>query len=297
MNALHAIEEAVTTVAEQVGPAVVGLGAGWGQGSGIVVSAGHVLTNAHNLSGQEVAVSFADGETRTGAVAGADVDGDLAVVAVDTGEVTPVTWSDTDVGLGNFVIALANPGGRGLRATLGFVSSTQRSFRGPRGRRITGSIEHTAPLPRGSSGGPVLDGAGGLVGINTNRIGDGFYLAIPTTERLRAQVDALARGNAPSRVRLGIAIAPPRVARTLRDAVGLPERDGLLVRDVEEDGPAGRAGIRRGDLIVRAGDRSVTTPDELFAVLDAAGDATSLTLQVVRGVDDLTVEAPLSSGD
>ena len=91
------------------------------------------------------------------------------------------------------MFALANPGGRGLRVTFGFVSGVERTFRGPRGRRITGSLEHTAPLLPGSSGGPVLTAAGQLLGINTNRLGEGFYLAIPADEALRGRVDALAQ--------------------------------------------------------------------------------------------------------
>ncbi len=155
------------------------------------------------------------------------------------------------------VFALANPGGRGLRVTFGFVSGIERTFRGPRGQRITGSLEHTAPLLPGSSGGPVLTAAGQLLGINTNRLGDGFYLAIPADEALRGRADALARGESAQSPRLGVAIAPNHVARRLRRAVGLPETDGLLIRDVEEDSPAARAGLAQGDLIVAA----VGSPD------------------------------------
>src|SRR5207237_7224960 len=124
---------------------------------------------------------------------------------------------------GRSVLALANPGGRGVWVTPGFVSSTARSFRGPRGRRVSGAIEHTAPLPRGSSGGPLVDGDGRLLGINAVRVDGGLILAIPADESLRDRVEALGRGEAPTRVRLGVAVAPPRVARRLRRAVGLPE--------------------------------------------------------------------------
>ena len=108
------------------------------------------------------------------------------------------------------VFALANPGGRGLRVTFGFVSGIDRTFRGPRGLRITGSLEHTAPLLPGSSGGPVLDAAGQLLGINTNRLGEGFYLAIPADEALRGRVDALARGESAGRRGLASRSLPAR---------------------------------------------------------------------------------------
>jgi serine protease Do len=232
---------------------------------------------------------FAGDRSAVGRVAGADVDADLAVVAVDTGGAPPIAWAtDAEAQVGTPVLALANPGGQ-LRVTFGLVSAVDRAFRGPRGRRIAGSIEHTAPLPRGASGGPVVDTAGRLLGIDTNRLGDGFYLALPADADLRQRLDALGRGEATARPRLGVGIAPARVARQLRRAVGLPERDGLLVRVVEEGGPADRAGLRTGDLLVEAGGRPVTDADELYEVLDGTADDQTLTLRVVRGTDELTV--------
>src|SRR4051794_20988021 len=132
MSALQDIQDAVTTAADTVGPSVVGLGRGWGRGSGVVTAAGTVLTNAHVLRGEEVAVSFADGRTEHGRVAGADPDLDLAAIAVDTGDAAPIAWEPARVeatGIGSAVFALANPGGRGLRVTFGLVSATGRSFR------------------------------------------------------------------------------------------------------------------------------------------------------------------------
>ncbi|MGH2726220.1 MAG: S1C family serine protease, partial [Actinomycetota bacterium] len=242
------LRDAIRKLADEVGPSLVGVGQRWGVGSGVVVGAGKVLTNAHNIRGDEVSVTFADGRTETGSVTGIDVDGDLAVVAVDTKDAPAVTWSaDGGPDIGSPVFALANPGGRGLRVTVGLVSGTQRSFRGPRGRRISGSLEHTAPLLPGSSGGPIVDEEGTLLGLNTNRLGEGFYLAIPADRSLRERVDALGRGETPERPVLGVAIAPAHVARRLRRAVGLPEADGILVRGVEEDSPAAHAEIREGD--------------------------------------------------
>ena len=230
MAVLEEIGSAVADVATRVGPAVVGLGRGWGRGSGLVTADGVVLTNAHNLRGEEVTVAFADGRRETGSVRAADSEGDLAAIAVDTAGIAPLEWGDPDaVAIGTPVVALANPGGRGLRATVGFVSATGRSFRGPRGRRIRGTIEHTAPLPRGSSGGPLVDTSGRLLGLNSVRMDGGLILAIPADAAARERAEALARGEAPIHPRLGVAIAPPHVARRLRRAVGLPERPGLLV--------------------------------------------------------------------
>ncbi|MBV8955725.1 MAG: serine protease [Solirubrobacterales bacterium] len=291
MTLIEELEASVRGGAERSGPAVVGLGRGWGVGSGVVVGPGRVLTNAHNLRHDEVTVTFQDGRSETARVAGADADLDVAVLEVDTGEVEPVDWpaAAPAVEIGTAVLALGNPGGRGLRVTPGFVSSTARSFRGPRGRRIAGAIEHTAPLPRGSSGGPLLDSSGRLLGINTVRVDGGLILALPADDALRERVDSLARGEEARRVRLGVAIAPPRVARRLRRAVGLPERDGVLVRAVEPDSPADHAGIERGDLIVGAGEREIDRVDALYEALDHARQSGQLELRIVRGTDERAV--------
>ncbi len=292
MSVLEELENSVQAVAGRVGSSVVGLGRGWGVGSGVVIASGRVLTNAHALRGDEATVSFSDGRRETGRLLASDLDLDLAVIDVDTGDVAPIGWepSGEAVPTGRVVLALANPGGRGLRVTPGFVSSSSRSFRGPRGRRIAGAIEHTAPLPRGSSGGPLVDAEGRLLGINTVRVDGGLILAIPADTAVRERVEALGRGEAPRSARLGVAIAPPRVARRLRRAVGLPERDGILVRAVEAGSPADRAGLERGDLIVAAGEREIDGLDPLYEALEAARADTALELRIVRGTEERAVE-------
>src|SRR5689334_11603154 len=111
---LEAIQEAVRGVADRVGPGVVGLGRGWGRGSGIVIGDGRVLTAAHVLRGDEVTVTFTDGRSAAGRVLGADADFDIAVIETDTTGVTPVEWDPAIVSalsVGAPVLALANPGG------------------------------------------------------------------------------------------------------------------------------------------------------------------------------------------
>src|SRR5215831_8645713 len=296
MTILDEVGASIRQLAEGAGTSVVGIGQRWGAGSGIVLGAGQVLTNAHNVRGDQVTVTFADGRTAEGTVAGHDIDGDLAAISVDTGQTPALPWaSSASVEIGKPVFALANPGGRGLRVTFGFVSGVERTFRGPRGQRITGSLEHTAPLLPGSSGGPVLDADGQLLGINTNRLGEGFYLAIPADEALRGRAEALARGESASSPRLGVAIAPGHVARRLRRAVGLPEADGLLIREVAQDSPAARAGLAQGDLVVAAAGQPVRTPDDLFDALQAAGGGT-VELKVLRGTEERTLQVQLGGG-
>ena len=286
------IQAGIEQVAEDAGSSVVGIGHRWGAGSGIVLGDGQILTNAHNVRADQVTVTFADGRTADGRLAGRDVDADLAVIEVDTGGVAALPWaSEPAPRIGTPVFALANPGGRGLRVTFGIVSGIDRVFRGPRGRLITGSLEHTAPLLPGSSGGPVLTAGGELLGINTNRLGEGFYLAIPADQALRERASALARGESATPPRLGIAIAPSYVARRLRRAVGLPDADGLLIRDVTSGSPADNAGLASGDLIVGAAGNPVGSADDLFDALAAARG--TIELNVVRGTDERTIQVTL----
>ena len=287
MSLIDDLQGALQAAATKAGPSVVGIGRDQ-RGSGVVVADGHVLTNAHNLRGEEVTVTFADGRSTVGTVVGVDHDGDLAVVTVDTTGAPAIGWAtDTAVSLGSVVFGLAPSRSGGTRITLGTVSAVGRAFRGPGGRRISGSIEHTAPLASGSSGGPLLDGSGKFVGLNTNRIGEGFYLALPADGALKERVESLASGSSVERPRLGIAIAPAFVARRMRRSVGLPDRDGLLVRGVEDDSPADAAGISRGDLIVAVAGKPVTDSDELLDAISATRQPYEILL--VRGADEVTV--------
>jgi serine protease Do len=288
MSALDEIQSAVARATSTAGPAIVGIGRRQ-RGSGVVVGDGLVLTNAHNVRADEVTVTFADGRSVRGTVAGVDVDGDLAVIAADTAGVTPITWGPAQQPAAGTIVfgAAASPSG-GTRITFGTISAVARAFRGPGGRRIDGSVEHTAPLAPGSSGGALLDAEARLIGINTNRLGEGFYLARPADVALRQRVEALGRGESTARPRLGVAIAPSHVARRLRRSVGLPEIDGVLVRGVEDGSPAARAGLAQGDLIVEIAGRPVTDADALVEAITAAGSGPYL-VKLVRGIEERTV--------
>jgi serine protease Do len=296
---LSTIEDLQTTiegVAARVGPAVVGLGRGWHSGSGVVTSPGKVLTAAHNIRGDELAVVFSDGERKSARLDGIDEALDLALLAADTGDIEPVEQAPREAatGIGSAVVALANPGGRGLRATLGFVSAADRSFRGPRGRRVRGCLEHTAPLPRGSSGSPLLDTDGRLLGLNAIRLEGGLIVAVPAE---RDRIEALGEGGRAVPTRLGVAVVPPRVARRLRRSVGLPDIDGVLVRGVEQASAAERSGIERGDLIVAAGGEPVTGIDALHETLDRERAGGKLGLTIVRGTEERTLTVSFESSE
>lgn len=289
---LHEVEQAIRTVAGSAGGSVVSIGRN-GRGTGFVIATDRVLTSAHNLRDQTVSVTFADLRTDQGSVHGVDADGDLVVINVATRDVAPLEFADTATELGSAVIGLGR-GGHRARATLGFVSGIDQAFRGPRGRVVKGSIEHTAPLARGSSGGPVLNTSGDVVGINTHRAGDGFYLARAADDVLRSRIAELLEGRSPQRRLLGVAIAQPFVAAQMRQAVGLTERAGLLVRGVDVTGPAGAAGVLAGDLLVSLGGHALETVDDLQDALEQL-TSDSVQLGLVRGAEELTLTVSFAS--
>jgi serine protease Do len=283
MSVLDEIQDGAQRAVAVAGPSVVRLP----RGTGVVVADGMILTNAHNVHHEEVGVRFSDGHRDAATLAGIDLDGDLAILRIDTGDAPPISFADAPPETGAAVWAVT-PSRHGPRVTFGTVSSTTQTFRGPRGRAIHDAVEHTAPLARGSSGSVVVDADGRMLGINTHRRG-GFYLALPATEALRERIDRLAAGEVVERPRLGIAVTPPHVARRLREAVGLDDRDGVLVHGVGDDSPARRAGIERGDLIVAAGDATVAGSEDLFTVLDQLRPGASLELRLVRGAEERSV--------
>jgi len=256
------VSETIADLAARVGPAVVGLGRGWGRGSGVLVAERRILTNAHVLRGPDVAIRIG-GSIVHGRVAGADPRADLAVIEADTGLASPIAWDPERIAalrIGSPVFALADPGGRGLRVTAGHVSAA-----------VGRAIEHTAPLPTGSSGGPLVDAEGFLLGVNTVRLEGGLILALPADASVRARLDALARGEQPGRPRLGVALTR-----------------GLVVRAVKDASPAAVAGVAPGDRLLAADDRTLRSVDDLFDALEASATVT-LTVERRGAARDLEV--------
>lgn len=281
---------AAQSIVDATASGVVRIGRHGGRGCGVVVDTGVVLTNAHNLRDRTTQVTFADGRAVQARALGVDHDGDLAVLEVDTGEATPVTWSDGSVDLGDSVFSVARTGD-GVRLTSGSVSGVGRSFRGPRGRRINDAFEHTALLARGTSGSPVVDSSGALLGLSTLRLGDGFTVALPAGAELRARVDQLRSGQTPQRRVLGVALAPAHITQRLRRAVGLPDRDGVLVRVIEEGSVADEAGLQSGDLLTQVGDSPIASVDDVATALESIPPGGTVQLHILRGTEELTLQA------
>ncbi len=288
MSAIEELQTAVASIAERAGPSIVGIGRGT-RGSGVVIASGKVLTNAHNLRGDEVTVTFADGRRTRGTVAGWDGDGDLAVIDVDTAAATPLEWADgSSLTVGSAVFGAGASHGGGTRVTFGLVSAVARAFRGPGGRqdrrqrRAHGAararfVRWRAARRRRDARRPQHqpDRRGLLPGPAGRR-------RAPGTGR-RAGPRRVPDPPAPRR-----GGRPSHVARRMRRSVGLPERDGILVRGVEDGSLAAAAGIEAGDLIVEAGGKPITDADDLHAAL--ATLELPFEVKLVRGNDERTVQ-------
>lgn len=215
----------------------------------------------------------------------------LALLEVPTGALTPVRFAPTVPELGATVFALGDPG-TGLRVTDGRISAEPLEIRSATGGALA-ALEHTAPLPRGTGGGPLLDSDGALIGVNVLRGDPGFILALSLTV-VQPSIERMLAGGRRG-ARLGVAVAPPHVAARLRRAVGLAERDGVLVRDVEPGSLAEAAGVRTGDLLVRLGGSELAAVPDLLDALETAGPGTPL--ELLRGAEELTVSLGPAADD
>ena len=241
MSALDELSTTTRSVLAQLGGSIVTIGRN-GRGSGVVIGPGKVVTNAHNFRDQTTLVTFADGRAEQGSVTGSDQDGDLVVLEVDTGAVSPATWADQLPEAGDVIFALSR-GGHRVRISFGMVSSVDVAFQGPRGRQVHGGVEHTAPLVRGASGGPVADAQGHVVALNTHRTGRGFYVARPIDAALRSTIEDLAAGKSVVRPR-SVSRGTAR-GRSEAPCLGRPAATGWPARPWGRTGGACRQGRDR----------------------------------------------------
>jgi S1-C subfamily serine protease len=295
---LDAYSATVTDVVAAVAPAVVKLEVGHrssearqrgGSGSGFVFSnEGLILTNAHVVAGaSSVKVALPDGRERDGTTLGSDEDTDLAVVKVSAGDLTSIRLGDsTALRQGQLVVAVGNPFGFQHTVTAGVVSATGRSLRSRTGRLMDGLIQTDAALNPGNSGGPLLDGSGEVVGINTAVIlpAQGISFAV-SSETARLVIPQLLRDGRVRRSYLGIAGQDVPLPRRLVRHHALPNRGGVLVTEVVKGMPAERASVKDGDLIIGFAGSPVDRTDDLHRLLTGERVGESHTVRLLRGVE------------
>ncbi|MFM7287508.1 MAG: trypsin-like peptidase domain-containing protein [Cyanobium sp.] len=274
-----------------------------GQGSGVVIDAdrGLVLTNAHVVDQVDsVEVTLADGRQLDGEVVGADAVTDLAVVRLrGLRDLQAAPLGDSEaLEVGDWAIALGSPYGLERTVTLGIVSSLHRDINslGFSDKRLD-LIQTDAAINPGNSGGPLIDAAGQVIGINTlvrSGPGAGLGFAIPINLAKRV-AEQLADGGQVVHPYLGLQLVPltaRRARENNRDPdalLQLPERDGALVQRVLEDSPAEEAGLRRGDLVVAAGEGAIRDPASLLQLVEHSEVGQPLALTLVRGQRELKV--------
>ncbi len=301
---LDSYSRAVVDAVDAVAPAVVHVevtGVRQGRrseatGSGVVVSPdGLILTNNHVVDGaREIAVSLSDGRKFGARALGRDPDTDLAVLRGETGETLPTARlaNSKSVRQGQIAIAIGNPLGFQSTVTAGIVSAVGRSLRAQNGRLIGDVIQTDAALNPGNSGGPLVNSAGQIIGINTAVImgAQGICFSVASNTALHALTQILAHGRV-RRARIGIVAEqmplPPRLAYK----AGLSQTSAVRVREVQDGSPAALAGLRAGDIVVRLDAEIVTGVDDLFRMLDERRIDKEVAITVVRssGLSEVAV--------
>ena len=306
LEALDAYSRTVISAVNQTGPAVVSIkvesdrGRG-GEGSGVLVTPdGYLLTNEHVVRrAGRVSVTFIDGHSAPAELHGTDTATDLAVLRARGNDLPyAVIAEQGSLRPGQLVIAIGNPLGFEATVTAGVVSALGRSMRSRDGRLIEGVVQHTAPLNPGNSGGPLTDSASRVVGINTAIIASaqGIGFAVPSNTAHWVFTELLAHGRV-RRGYLGIAGRDRPLDRRLVRALDLRTSVAIEAMKVEPDGPAGRAGLQVGDMIVGAGGEALGGLDGLHRLLSRWPSGTPLVVEALRGRRVVTAEiVPVESG-
>lgn len=264
-----------------------------GAGSGVIVAPeGYIMTNNHVVQGAgRIEVRTADGTALPARLVGADPATDLAVLRAETGGLAYASFGDSAaLSVGQLAIAIGNPLGFDSTVSTGVLSALGRALRSRDGRLIENIIQHTAPLNPGNSGGPLVDSHGRVIGINTAIIpmAQGICFSIPSNTAAWVLPQLVADGRV-RRGYLGIAGQSRPLERPLVLALGLTKNQAVEVVSVSRTSPAGRAGLRSGDLIIAINDTCVTCVDDLHRFLSAWPIAEPATLTLIRGRQRITL--------
>jgi S1-C subfamily serine protease len=286
-----------------------------GQGSGFVFDTdGHIVTNDHVVEGAErVTVRFSDGSTYDGSVVGTDPSTDLAVVKVDapSSALHPLELGDsTALSVGEPVVALGSPFGLEDTATSGIVSALNREMTSPNNFTISNSIQTDAAINHGNSGGPLLNSAAQVIGVNAqiksdSGGSDGIGFAIPSSTVASIVPQIISSGSV-EHAYLGVGVAS--LPQSVADELGLPV--GVMVTEVREGTPAAEAGLRAatgsttvdgqsfptgGDVITEVDGTAIADGSELQSAIDAKHPGDTVTITFTRDGSSSTVEVSLGT--
>jgi len=301
---LDAYSNAVMGAVDRVGRSVVHIEATFrgsrgrerargGTGSGFVfTSSGYILTNSHVVhDADRLDVTLADGRRLPADLIGDDPETDLAVVRVRTEPLTPAAMGDSSkVRVGQVAIAIGHPYGFQSTVTAGVVSALGRSLRAASGRLIDDVLQTDAALNPGNSGGPLVDSRGLVIGVNTAVIlpaqGLCFAIAVNTAKFVAGR---LIRDGRVRRGRLGVAVQTVPMPASPGDRVGSPWRGGVRILNVEPGGPAERAGLEEGDVLIGLDGHPVAGIDDLHRLLTDDRVGVKVPLRILRRPEVLTL--------
>ena len=258
--------------------------------SGVVWSADGLILTAHHVLERDdnIKVVLDDGRELTASLVGRDPGADLAVLRVPATDLTPVVPAAGDIRVGHLVLAIARP--QSLAATIGVVSTISGPWRTWRGGQIERLIQTDAPFYPGFSGGALIDTGGRFFGLVSSQLGRGLNLALPA-DLIGGLVGALTTHGRVRRGYLGVGTQPVALPASMRTSLNLTQETGLLIVTVEPEGPADRAGLLLGDILIGVAGAPVSSIDDLQAQLagDRVGAATPVRL--VRGgqIHDVTI--------
>jgi S1-C subfamily serine protease len=302
---LDAYSQAVTSVVDRFGPAVVSVHAGknipgpggelHGSGSGVAITPdGYILTNSHVVNGAaKIEIALTDEHRIPASVVGDDPATDLALIHAHGADFPHADLASGNVlRVGQLVIAMGNPLGLHASVSTGVISALGRALRSQEGRLIESVIQHTAPLNPGNSGGPLLNSHGKIVGINTAIIANaqGIGFAVPAATAAWVLPQLFKYGHV-KRAYLGIAGRQRPLGRRTVRYHELTVDSAVEIASLDSTGPASRAGLHRGDLIVAINDHVVNSVDDLYRILSEWPAGNELSLTVLRQAKKLTVKA------
>lgn len=293
ISMLDAYSQVVVGVAEKLSPAVVHInviqreGELRGTGSGLIVTPdGYVLTNRHVIHGTKlIEVTLNDGRTFPAQLVGEDAPTDIAVLRISASDLPIAQLGDSQtLRVGQLVVAIGNPFGFQCTVTAGVISALGRSLRTETGRLIENIIQTDAALNPGSSGGPLVNSEGKVIGINTAIIytAQGLCFAIPINTVKRVAGMLIATGKV-SRGYLGITAQPVQLYRHLVRVLKLVRESGLAVLDVFPGSPAQKGGLMPRDIIVSISNTYISSVDDLHRFLDEHPVGKSYEMIVLRG--------------
>jgi S1-C subfamily serine protease len=285
---------------ERVGPAVVHItafdaqGRPAGQGSGVIYTPdGYVLTNSHVVgAASRLKASLTDGQSFDATLVGDDPATDIAVLRLSgTGLPTAELGQSVTLKVGQLVVAIGNPLGFTCTVTAGIVSALGRSLRTRGGGLLDSVIQTDAPLNPGNSGGPLASGDGRVVGINTAMIapaqGICFAIGIDTAIWVATR---LMRDGRVHRSRLGLAAQTVPIMTRVRRFHGLTQPTGVLVSDLTPNGPAARAGLETGDVLIAFDDEPIAGVDDLHRILTAERAGQPASVRLLRRTEMRTLQ-------